>query len=203
MSLFNEEETELEYNSEYSRARKRAMYLLGSRDYSSKALKEKLLPLAMVITPNIPEAQALTGININNKDDMLLAASKLSKASGANVLVKGGHNTGGADDLLYCTDKAALLFKTGHDYSIGNISVNINGNAVWFTGERINTSNTHGTGCTLSSAIACNLASGMDIITAIAAAKNYLACALKAGLLIGHGNGPVDHCWNISVPNHT
>ena len=169
---------------------------------AAEALKEKLLPLAMVITPNIPEAQALTGININNKDDMLLAASELSKASGTNVLVKGGHNTGGADDLLYCTDKTALLFKPGQDYNIGNITVNINGNAAWFTGERINTSNTHGTGCTLSSAIACNLAAGMDIVTAVASAKNYLTCALKAGLVIGHGNGPVDHCFNINAPDY-
>lgn len=170
---------------------------------AAEALKEKLLPLAMVITPNIPEAQALTGININNKDDMVFAASELSKASDTNVLVKGGHNTGNADDLLYCTDKTALLFKTVQDYNIGNITVNINGNVVWFTGERINTSNTHGTGCTLSSAIACNLASGMDIVMAVASAKNYLTCALKAGLVIGHGNGPVDHCFNINAPDYT
>ncbi|MCI9079254.1 MAG: bifunctional hydroxymethylpyrimidine kinase/phosphomethylpyrimidine kinase [Lachnospiraceae bacterium] len=172
---------------------------------AAEVLKKKLLPLAMVITPNIPEAQALTGISINNKNDMLLAASGLCRASGANVLVKGGHNTGSADDLLYCTDKTALShsFKPGQDYNIDNITIQVNGNAVWFMGERIDTSNTHGTGCTLSSAIACNLASGMDIITAIASAKSYLTHALKAGLKIGHGNGPVDHCWNINAPKHT
>lgn len=171
---------------------------------AAEALKEKLLPLASVITPNIPEIQELTGININNKDDMLLAASKLCKDSGANVLVKGGHNTGGADDLLYCTEETTVLrhFNTKQDYNINGISIQVNGNAVWFIGERINTSNTHGTGCTLSSAIACNLASGMDIIAAIASAKSYLTNALKAGLEIGHGNGPVDHCWNINAPKY-
>lgn len=171
---------------------------------AAEALKEKLLPLAMVITPNIPEAQALTGININNKDDMLLAALKLSKASGANVLVKGGHNTESANDLLYCTEETARLhlFNIKQNYNIADIKIQADGNSVWFMGERINTSNTHGTGCTLSSAIACNLAYGMDIITAIAAAKSYLTRALNAGLEIGHGDGPVDHCWNINAPKH-
>lgn len=171
---------------------------------AAKALKEKLLPLAMVITPNIPEAQALTGISINSKEDMVLAASELCEASGANVLVKGGHGAFGADDLLYCTEETARDIKYASGAWAGFVSnrhdivqVTGNGRETWFMHERVNTQNTHGTGCTLSSAIACNLASGMDIAAAIAAAKSYLTNALKAGLDIGHGNGPVDHCWNI------
>lgn len=172
---------------------------------AAKALKEKLLPLAMVITPNIPEAQALAGISINNKNDMVLAASELCKNSGTNVLVKGGHGTSDADDLLYCTEETAMDIKYAgsgawagfvenkHDI----VQVTGNGREIWFRHERVGTNNIHGTGCTLSSAIACNLASGMDIAAAIAAAKSYLTNALKAGLDIGHGNGPADHCWNI------
>lgn len=162
---------------------------------AAKALKEKLLPLAKVITPNIPEAQALTGITINSKDDMVIAASELCKNSGTNVLVKGGHGTAGADDLLYCTEETAMDIKVENKHDI--IQITGNGREIWFMHERIGTQNTHGTGCTLSSAIACNLASGMDIAVAIAAAKSYLTNALKAGLDIGHGNGPADHCWNI------
>ncbi len=172
---------------------------------AAEALKEKLLPLAMVITPNIPEAQALTGISINSKNDMVLAASRLCKNSGTNVLIKGGHGTSDASDLLYCTEETAMniqyagsgawagFIENKHDI----IQVTGNGRKIWFRHERVATNNTHGTGCTLSSAIACNLASGMDIAAAIAAAKSYLTNALKAGLDIGHGNGPADHCWSI------
>lgn len=163
---------------------------------AEKALREKLLPLATLITPNIPEAQALTGISINNKSDMVLAASRLCEITGTNVLIKGGHNTEDANDLLYCTEETAML-DTSHGCDMENITVTGNGREIWFTGERISTSNTHGTGCTLSSAIACGLAAGMDIIKAIYLAKAYLAGALKAGLDIGSGNGPVDHCFNI------
>lgn len=163
---------------------------------AADALKGKLLPLATLITPNIPEAQALTGISISNKNDMLLAASKLCKITGTNVLVKGGHSIEDADDLLYCTEETAML-DISHGCDMENISVTGNGMEIWFKGERISTSNTHGTGCTLSSAIACGLAAGMDIIEAVSSAKAYLTGALKAGLDIGKGNGPVDHCWNI------
>lgn len=175
---------------------------------AAEALKEKLLPLAILITPNIPEAQALTGITINNKDDMLLAASELCKKSGTNVLIKGGHGTKGADDLLYCTEKTAISLKwagpgawTGFVQDKGDIiQVTGNGRKAWFIHDRVDTENTHGTGCTLSSAIACSLASGMDIAVSVALAKSYLTNALKAGLNIGHGNGPADHCWNIGKP---
>lgn len=173
---------------------------------AAEALKEKLLPLAVLITPNIPEAQALTGITINNKNDMLLAASELCKKSGTNVLIKGGHGTGGADDLLYCTEETALDFAwaspgawAGFIENAGDIiKVEGNGRKAWFIHERVDTKNTHGTGCTLSSAIACGLASGKDIAVSAALAKSYLTNALKAGLCIGHGNGPADHCWNIN-----
>lgn len=148
---------------------------------AESVLIEKMLPLATLITPNIPEAQALSGISIHNKEDMVLAASKLCQSSGANVLIKGGHSVSDADDLLYCTEKVA------------------DGSRIkWFHGKRVNTSNTHGTGCTLSSAIACNLAYGNDIVTAISSAKAYLYGALKSGLDLGSGNGPVDHCFNIN-----
>ena len=163
---------------------------------AADALKEKLLPLATFLTPNIPEAQALTGISINNKSDMLQAASKLYEITGTNVLVKGGHSTEDSDDLLYCTEETAMLH-TSHCCDMENISVTGNGREVWFKGEKISTLNTHGTGCTLSSAIACGLAAGMDIIEAVSLAKAYLTGALQAGLDIGQGNGPVDHCFSI------
>lgn len=153
---------------------------------AESVLIEKMLPLATLITPNIPEAEALSGINIHNKKDMILAASKLCQSSGANVLVKGGHNNSDADDLLYCTEETAKsLIPDGT-------------RTKWFCSERVNTCNTHGTGCTLSSAIACNLACNLDIVTAISYAKGYLYGALKAGLNLGSGNGPVDHCFNIN-----
>lgn len=163
---------------------------------AEEALKKKLLPLATLLTPNIPEAQALTGISINNKSDMVIAASKLCGITGTNVLIKGGHNTEDANDLLYCTEETAML-GIKHGCGMENILVTGNGREIWFTGERINTSNTHGTGCTLSSAIACGLAAGKNIIEAVYSAKSYLSGALKAGLGIGKGNGPVDHCFSI------
>jgi len=159
----------------------------GSRLLEPEAenvLIEKLLPLAFLITPNIPEAQALAGIEINCKEDMVRAASALCRMSCTNVLVKGGHLEDSADDLLYCTKKTA---EDSHQ----------NKQVIWFQGERLDTPGTHGTGCTLSSAIACNLACGMNIVQAVSSAKKYLYGALKAGLRLGHGNGPVDHCFNI------
>ncbi len=152
---------------------------------AESVLIEKMLPLATLITPNIPEAEVLSGIRIHSKEDMVLAASKLCASSGANVLIKGGHSTSNADDLLYCTN-----------------SLNSeNSRTIWFNSERINTCNTHGTGCTLSSAIACNLAYDLDIVTAISHAKNYLYNALKSGLNLGSGNGPVDHCFICTPPD--
>lgn len=134
----------------------------------------KLFPLATIITPNIHEAELLTDIKINNKNDMLKTAEQLSKLTNGAILIKGGHLTDSADDLLY-----------------------FNNNFIWLKSERINTKNTHGTGCTLSSAIACNLANKMTLINACKNAKNYINGAIKNELKIGSGNGPINHSWNI------
>ncbi len=134
-------------------------------------LKHQLLPLADVITPNIFEAEGLCGFRIKNKEDMLSAAEEISKTLSCHILIKGGHLTDSADDLLY--------FK---------------GNSTWFNSERINNSNNHGTGCTLSSAIACNLGSGLSMETSIRDAKAYTTRALEAGLDLGLGSGPLNHC---------
>lgn len=139
-----------------------------------KALTEKLFPIASVITPNIPEAQALCGFEIVTHGDMQKAAEKLSPLCGGAVVIKGGHLTDCADDLLYHNEKSE-----------------------WFRAERIDTQNTHGTGCTLSTAIACGLAMGYSINEAFARAKKYLSGALAAGLDLGRGNGPIDHCFAI------
>lgn len=135
------------------------------------ALIDELIPIAAVITPNIPEAEVLSGMKIETVADMETAADKLGIDG---VLIKGGHLTDTADDLLY----------TG-------------GRKIWIRGEKINNPNTHGTGCTLSSAIACNLAAGCDIETAVRNAKAYITGALKAGLNLGHGSGPLNHMFKI------
>ncbi len=135
---------------------------------------EEALPMlfrrASLVTPNIPEARALTGIDITDKAGMERAARLISEAHGCAVLVKGGHQIEDASDYLYA-----------------------NGAGSWFIGERIDSANTHGTGCTLSSAIACNLAKGYALAESIAAAKRYLTGALAAGLDLGAGSGPLHH----------
>ncbi|MBQ9120237.1 MAG: bifunctional hydroxymethylpyrimidine kinase/phosphomethylpyrimidine kinase [Lachnospiraceae bacterium] len=149
----------------------------GSRLISEEAihtLTTRLFPLATLITPNIPEASTLTGRSIHTADDMISAARSLQERFGCAVLLKGGHQTNTANDLLY-----------------------ENGSATWFFGKRIDNPNTHGTGCTLSSAIACNLAAGMDLSASISHAKNYLSGALKAGLNLGAGSGPLNHAYRI------
>lgn len=134
------------------------------------ALKAMLLPLAELITPNIPEAEALSGIEILGKKQMETAAKKIFDEFSSAVLIKGGHSTENADDLLY----------DGNEY-------------YWFPSERVNNENTHGTGCTLSSAIACGLAEEKSLYQSISDAKDYITSALKAGLDIGHGSGPLLH----------
>jgi hydroxymethylpyrimidine/phosphomethylpyrimidine kinase len=141
---------------------------------ASEALLQNLLPLADIITPNIPEAEMLSGVKILGQDDMLLAAKKISAGIRGAVLIKGGHLTGTADDLLY------------H-----------NGIETWFCSERVDNPNTHGTGCTLSSAIACNLAAGRTMQESVKNAKAYITGALKANLDLGQGSGPLDHCFCI------
>ena len=137
-----------------------------------ETLKEELLPLAAVVTPNIPEAELLSGRPIHDEHDMLAAAKAISESYGCAVLCKGGHRINDANDLLYA-----------------------NGEAVWFYGKRIQNPNTHGTGCTLSSAIAANLAKGCDLPTAVRRAKDYISGALGAMLDLGKGSGPMDHAF--------
>lgn len=143
-------------------------------DNAIDALKTHLFSIAAVITPNIPEAEVLTGFSIKSKEDMQKAAEKISKVTCGSVLVKGGHLEYCADDLLY--NKA---------------------NAYWFEAPKIENPNTHGTGCTLSSAIACNLALGLNIVESIKNAKEYITGALKANLKLGKGRGPLNHCFNL------
>ena len=149
----------------------------GARLISEAAistLKERLLPIASVITPNIPEAEVLSDMRIADSSDMERAARHISEAYGCAVLLKGGHSISDANDLLY--EK---------------------GEATWFEGVRINNPNTHGTGCTLSSAIASNLAKEYDLKTAVRLAKSYISGALADMLDIGKGSGPMNHAFDI------
>lgn len=151
----------------------------GSRllsDDAMSALLTRLLPLGTVITPNIPEAEALCGFEIESREDMLRAAAGIAKNVSGAVLIKGGHLENDASDLLYTNRKA-----------------------LWFDGEKVQNSNTHGTGCTLSSAIACNLADGYSLEKSVENSKVYITGALKAGLDLGHGSGPLDHTYAIRV----
>ncbi|MGI6424614.1 MAG: bifunctional hydroxymethylpyrimidine kinase/phosphomethylpyrimidine kinase [Tepidanaerobacteraceae bacterium] len=140
------------------------------------ALKTHLFSMATVITPNIPEAEVLAGFSIKNKEDMQKAAETISKVTKGSVLIKGGHLEDNADDLLYTQ-----------------------GRTYWFEAPRIENPNTHGTGCTLSSAIACNLALGLNIVESIKNAKEYVTGALKAELKLGKGRGPLNHCFNLQL----
>lgn len=132
-------------------------------------LMERLLPLATLLTPNIPEAELLTGLTIRSKADMEQAGRYLYERYQSHILIKGGHAIEDASDVLVGTE------------------------VVWFQGTRIDNPNTHGTGCTLSSAIACGLAKGKTVVESIADAKRYLEQALLTGLNLGHGSGPLDH----------
>lgn len=143
-------------------------------DDAQSALFEKLLPLGLVITPNIPEAEVLCGFEIKDEEDMVRAAQAIGANLPCAVLVKGGHLINDAMDLLYQ-----------------------NGETHWFRARRIDNPNTHGTGCTLSSAIACNLAVGKTLEDSIASAKDYLVGALNAQLDLGQGSGPLNHMYNI------
>ena len=148
----------------------------GSELSSSEAvvaLRERLIPLASVITPNMPEAEVLLGATIGGRDDQERAAREIASACGVAVLVKGGHGENDANDVLARPD----------------------GTTRWFEGERVHTSNTHGTGCTLSSAIACGLASGKSLEDSVASAKRYITGALAYGLDLGKGSGPMNHMW--------
>jgi len=139
-----------------------------------KVLIDELLPIATLVTPNIPEAEILSGLSVENKEDMQKAATIIGDAHGCSVLLKGGHNINDANDLLYAKGKYH-----------------------WFEGERIDNPNTHGTGCTLSSAIAANVAKGFDITESVQRAKKYISCALSAQLDLGKGSGPLMHNFDL------
>ena len=139
------------------------------------ALKEYLLPIATILAPNIPEAEVLSNMRITTAEEMISAAKKISEEYNCAVLCKGGHNLNDANDLLY-----------------------FNGEAKWYYGKRIDNPNTHGTGCTLSSAIASNLAKGYDLDESIGKAKEYISGALGAMLDLGKGSGPMNHAFSIS-----
>jgi hydroxymethylpyrimidine/phosphomethylpyrimidine kinase len=151
----------------------------GARLISEDAvgtLTSELLPLATVITPNIPEAEVLAGREIKSASDMEAAAREIDDKYGCAVLCKGGHQLNDANDFLWR-----------------------DGGGKWFNGKRIDNPNTHGTGCTLSSAIAANLAKGATLDEAVDRAKAYLSGALAAMLDLGHGRGPMNHAWLVNA----
>ena len=138
-------------------------------------LVEELLPLATLVTPNIPEAEVLSGRTISTKEDMIEAAKQIGDENHCAVLLKGGHSVNDANDLLYAE-----------------------GRLTWFQGKRIDNPNTHGTGCTLSSAIASNLAKGFSLEDSVERAKSYISEALGAMLDLGKGSGPMQHNFGLT-----
>ena len=150
------------------------------QEEAMEALTSVLLPMAEVITPNIPEAEVLSGMEIASAADMETAAEKIFRSYGCAVLCKGGHSLNDANDLL-CDGEGCT----------------------WFAGRKIDNPNTHGTGCTLSSAIAANLAKGMELREAVAVAKEYISGALAAGLDLGKGSGPLDHGFAVDFSGKT
>ena len=144
------------------------------QDEAVDTLKHELLPLAELVTPNIPEAEILSGMEIRCPQDMEQAARAISETYHCAVLLKGGHDLNDANDLLYK-----------------------DGTSTWFHGRRIDNPNTHGTGCTLSSAIASNLACGMELEDAVRNAKAYISGALAAMLNLGKGRGPMNHLFDL------
>ena len=139
-----------------------------------QTLVDELLPISSLVTPNIPEAQILSGLSIESREDMIQAAKLIGDRHYCAVLLKGGHSVNDANDLLYC-----------------------GGELKWFEGRRIDNPNTHGTGCTLSSAIASNLAKGFTLAQAVQRAKDYISGALAAMLDLGEGSGPMNHAFDL------
>ena len=144
-------------------------------DDAIETLKTCLMPLSSILTPNIPEAEVLSGMKVETEEEMILAAKKISETFHCAVLCKGGHQLNDANDLLYR-----------------------DGEYKWFHGKRIQNPNTHGTGCTLSSAIASNLAKGYSMDESVKRAKDYISEALEAMLDLGKGSGPMKHCFNVT-----
>ena len=145
------------------------------RNDAVNTLVEELLPLATLVTPNIPEAEVLSGKTISTKEDMIEAAKQIGDENHCAVLLKGGHSVNDANDLLYAE-----------------------GRLTWFQGKRIDNPNTHGTGCTLSSAIASNLAKGFSLEESVERAKSYISEALGAMLDLGKGSGPMQHNFGLT-----
>ena len=139
-----------------------------------QTLVEELLPVSTLVTPNIPEARVLSGLTIETKEDMVAAAKQIGDSYHCAVLLKGGHSINDANDLLWA-----------------------NSETVWFEGRRISNPNTHGTGCTLSSAIASNLAKGFSLAESVQRAKDYISGALAAMLDLGEGSGPMNHAFDL------
>ena len=145
------------------------------RNDAVNTLVEELLPLATLVTPNIPEAEVLSGRTISTKEDMIEAAKQIGDENHCAVLLKGGHSVNDANDLLYAE-----------------------GRLTWFQGKRIDNPNTHGTGCTLSSDIASNLAKGFSLEDSVERAKSYISEALGAMLDLGKGSGPMQHNFGLT-----
>ena len=143
---------------------------------AADALAGKLFPLMKLITPNLPEAEFLLGRRVSSDAQREQAAAELAERYGCSVLIKGGHSAGNADDLLYNQE---------------------NGSRTWYRTERISNDNTHGTGCTLSSAAACGLAQGKTLEESVREAKEYITGAIRDGMNLGKGNGPLNHFWKM------
>lgn len=150
------------------------------RDDAVEALKQRLMPLATLITPNVHEAEHLSGVTIRNESDARTAARRLHDMGAQAVLVKGGHLEG--------TQDSVDVFFDGKEFQV-------------FSAPRINTPHTHGTGCTYASAVAANLAKGRDLVVSIRLAKEYVTEAIRAGLAIGGGQGPTDHFYFLREPS--
>lgn len=142
---------------------------------AAEALRERLLPLATVVTPNIPEAEILSGLPVRTPQEMEAAGRAIGERWGCAVLCKGGHSVNDANDFLWTPNGGR-----------------------WFTGTRVQNPNTHGTGCTLSSAIAANLAKGFSLEQSVERAKAYVSGALAAMLDLGRGRGPMDHAFALT-----
>lgn len=153
-------------------------------DDAVATLREALFPMACVITPNVPEAEVLSGTDISSFSDMEQAA----------FVIRSGME--GVEGRA----QAALMLKGGHlkgeDKAMNDLVLTPQGDVVWLSGEFIDSENTHGTGCTLSSAIACGLAMGLDVVEACRQAKEYVHGAIAWGLNMGKGSGPLNHMWN-------
>ena len=144
------------------------------REDAVDTLRSRLLPLAAVVTPNIPEAEVLTEMTIGSDADMRTAAKKIVELGARAVVVKGGHREGPATDLFF----------DGSEFRE-------------FSAPRIDTQNTHGTGCTFASAVAAGLARGMDLVDAVALAKDYVTEAIRHSFPVGQGHGPLNHFYKL------